>query len=85
MIPQLSTVFGAAALGIAAIVGMFYYRYSPFSLVAGAAMAFPPGVRGTLVGATQMSIANFKNRSCLNKVLKSTVAGNCHIDSISAW
>ncbi len=38
MMPQLSEAFGLSALGVAAIVGLFYYGYSPFSLVAGAAM-----------------------------------------------
>ncbi|HEY6188769.1 MAG TPA: MFS transporter [Pyrinomonadaceae bacterium] len=38
MMPQLSEAFGLSALGIASIVGLFYYGYSPFSLVAGAAM-----------------------------------------------
>ena len=38
MMPQLSEAFGISALGVATIVGMFYYGYSPFSLVAGAAM-----------------------------------------------
>jgi MFS family permease len=38
MVPQLSEAFGVGALGVASIVGLFYYGYSPFSLVAGAAM-----------------------------------------------
>src|SRR5205809_4198857 len=38
MMPQLSEAFGVNALGIAAIVGMFYYGYSPFSLLAGTAI-----------------------------------------------
>jgi len=38
MMPQLSQAFGVSALGVASIVGLFYYGYSPFSLVAGAAM-----------------------------------------------
>src|SRR6478752_4969093 len=38
MMPQLSQAFGVTALGTASIVGMFYYGYSPFSLIAGAAM-----------------------------------------------
>src|SRR5262249_2604129 len=38
MMPQLSNAFGLSALGVASIVGIFYYGYSPFSLVAGAAM-----------------------------------------------
>ena len=38
MMPQLSAAFEVSALGVASIVGLFYYGYSPFSLVAGAAM-----------------------------------------------
>src|SRR5262252_831554 len=38
MMPQLSEAFGLSALGVSAVVGMFYYGYSPFSLVAGAAI-----------------------------------------------
>jgi len=38
MMPQLCDAFGVTALGAASIVGMFYYGYSPFSLVAGAAI-----------------------------------------------
>ena len=38
MMPQLSEAFGLTAAGVASIVGLFYYGYSPFSLVAGAAM-----------------------------------------------
>ena len=38
MMPQLSEAFGVSALGVASIVGLFYYGYSPFSLVAGVAM-----------------------------------------------
>ena len=38
MMPQLSAAFEVSALGVASIVGLFYYGYSPFSLVAGAAL-----------------------------------------------
>jgi MFS family permease len=38
MMPQLSEAFGVSAMATASIVGLFYYGYSPFSLVAGAAM-----------------------------------------------
>jgi MFS family permease len=38
MMPQLTDAFHVNALGVSAIVGMFYYGYSPFSLVAGAAL-----------------------------------------------
>src|SRR3954469_21926352 len=38
MMPQLADAFGVSTLGVAAIVGMFYYGYSPFSRVAGTAI-----------------------------------------------
>jgi MFS family permease len=38
MIPQLSDGFGISAAAVASLVGLFYYGYSPFSLVAGVAM-----------------------------------------------
>src|SRR6476661_10030058 len=38
MMPELSSAFGISSLAVASIVGLFYYGYSPFSLVAGAAM-----------------------------------------------
>ena len=38
MMPQLSDAFGLSATAVASMVGLFYYGYSPFSLVAGAAM-----------------------------------------------
>jgi MFS family permease len=38
MMPQLSTAFDMSATSVAALVGLFYYGYSPFSLIAGVAM-----------------------------------------------
>src|SRR6187549_2745274 len=38
MMPQLSEAFGLSAMAVASMVGLFYYGYSPFSLVAGIAM-----------------------------------------------
>lgn len=38
MMPELSQAFGRDAMGVAAIAGLFYYGYSPFSLVAGVAL-----------------------------------------------
>ena len=38
MMPELSNAFNLTPLGVASIVGLFYYGYSPFSLVAGVAM-----------------------------------------------
>jgi MFS family permease len=38
MVPELSSAFGLTAVGVASLVGLFYYGYAPFSLVAGVAM-----------------------------------------------
>jgi MFS family permease len=38
MMPELSEALGISSVAVASIVGIFYYGYSPFSLVAGAAM-----------------------------------------------
>jgi sugar phosphate permease len=38
MMPQLADAFGLTAAGVASMAGLFYYGYSPFSLVAGVAM-----------------------------------------------
>jgi MFS family permease len=38
MVPQLSEAFGLSAVGVASLIGLFYYGYAPFSLVAGTAI-----------------------------------------------
>ena len=38
MMPELSSAFGIGAAAVASMVGLFYYGYSPFSLVAGVAL-----------------------------------------------
>src|SRR5246127_5428789 len=65
MMPQLSDAFGVSALGVSAIVGMFYYGYSPFSLVAGASMdrfgarrVIPIGAALVGIGAMIFSAGN---------------------------
>jgi MFS family permease len=70
MMPQLTEAFGVNALGVSAIVGMFYYGYSPFSLVAGASMdrfgakriipigAAVVGVGALLFGTGNVTLAN---------------------------
>src|SRR6201997_5461330 len=70
MLPQLSQAFGLSALGLASLVGLFYYGYSPFSLVAGAAidrfgprrvLPIAPGfiaVGALLFGAGSTNLAN---------------------------
>jgi MFS family permease len=38
MMPQLAEAFGLSAMAVASLVGIFYWGYSPFSLVAGVAI-----------------------------------------------
>ena len=63
--PQLSEAFGVSALGVSTIVGMFYYGYSPFSLVAGASLdrfgakrVIPIGAACVGIGALMFSTGN---------------------------
>jgi MFS family permease len=65
MINQLSEGFGLSALGVASMVGFFYYGYSPFSLVAGAAIdrlgpkkVIPAGAVVVGIGALLFSSGN---------------------------
>src|SRR6188472_3973455 len=62
MVPELSTAFGMSAVGIASLVGLFYWAYAPFSLVAGVAMdqvgpraVVPVGAATVAVGAILFS------------------------------
>jgi MFS family permease len=56
MMPQLSEAFRVNALGVSAIVGLFYYGYSPFSLVAGTSMDRFGAKRVIPVGAAAVGI-----------------------------
>src|SRR5436190_13450154 len=56
MLPQLTEAFAVNALGVSAIVGMFYYGYSPFSLVAGTALDRFGAKRVIPVGAAMVGI-----------------------------
>jgi MFS family permease len=65
MMPQLTEAFGVNALGVSAIVGMFYYGYSPFSLVAGASIdrfgakrIIPIGAALVGIGALMFGVGN---------------------------
>ena len=65
MLPQLTEALSVNALGVSAIVGMFYYGYSPFSLVAGASLdrfgakrVIPIGAAVVGIGALVFSTGN---------------------------
>jgi MFS family permease len=65
MMPQLSDAFGLTATGVASMVGLFYYGYSPFSLVAGTALdrlgprkVVPVGAAAVGIGALLFATGN---------------------------
>ena len=65
MIPQLSEGFGLSAAAVASLVGLFYYGYSPFSLVAGVTMdrlgprkVVPLGAAAVGIGALLFATGN---------------------------
>src|SRR5262245_22190502 len=65
MMPQLSEAFGLSAMGVASLAGLFYYGYSPFSLVAGVAMdrigprkVVPIGAAAVGIGALLFATGN---------------------------
>ncbi|MFL6733159.1 MAG: MFS transporter [Sphingomicrobium sp.] len=62
MVPELSNAFGLTSVGVASLLGLFYYAYAPFSLVAGVAMdqlgprkVVPAGAATVAVGALLFS------------------------------
>ena len=56
MMPQLGDAFGLTAMGVASMAGLFYYGYSPFSLVAGVAMDRLGARRVVPIGAATVGI-----------------------------
>jgi MFS family permease len=65
MVPQLSKAFDLSAVGVASLIGMFYYGYSPFSLVAGTALdrfgakkVIPAGALIAAIGAFLFATGN---------------------------
>jgi MFS family permease len=65
MMPQLSAAFGLTAAGVASMAGLFYYGYSPFSLVAGVGMdrlgprrVVPIGAATVAIGALMFASGN---------------------------
>jgi MFS family permease len=70
MVPQLSQAFGLSAGAVASLIGLFYYGYAPFSLIAGTAVdrfgaktvvpvgALTTGIGALLFGTGNITLAN---------------------------
>jgi MFS family permease len=57
MVPELTSTFGLTTLGVSSLIGLYYYTYSTFAIVAGAALdrlgakyVIPTGILITAVG-----------------------------------
>ncbi len=66
MLPELSEAFQLSSLGLASLIGLFYYSYSPFSLIAGVAidrvgprLVIPAGAVVTGIGAILFGTGNY--------------------------
>ena len=62
MMPDLTSAFGMTAVGVASLVGLFYWGYASFSLIAGVAMdqvgpraVVPLGAASVAIGAILFS------------------------------
>src|SRR5512143_384239 len=76
MMPQLGEAFGLSAMGVASLAGLFYWGYSPFSLVAGAALdrlgarkVVPVGAAAVGVGALLFALGD-ANLASLGRLLQ---------------
>lgn len=65
MMPELTKAFGMSAVGLASLLGLFYWAYAPFSLVAGVAIdqlgprkVVPLGAATVAIGALLFSTAD---------------------------
>jgi MFS family permease len=58
MMPELSTAFGISAASLASLVGLFYYGYAPFSLVAGVAIDQLGPRTAVPIGATLLGLGS---------------------------
>jgi MFS family permease len=58
MVPELTSQFGLTALGVSSLIGLYYYTYSTFAIVAGASLdrlgpkyVIPTGIVITAIGS----------------------------------
>src|SRR4051794_19937614 len=65
MMPQLSAAYGLDAVGVASLIGLFYYGYAPFNLIAGSALdrfgvkaVIPAGALAAAAGALLFASGN---------------------------
>jgi MFS family permease len=65
MVPELQAAFGLKTLGVSSLIGLYYYTYSTFAIIAGASLdrfgpryAMPVGIMLTAIGAVMFGIGS---------------------------
>jgi MFS family permease len=65
MIPELTGAFGITAIGVSSLIGLYYYTYSIFAIVSGAALdrlgakyVVPTGILVTAIGAIAFGLGS---------------------------
>jgi fucose permease len=72
MVPELTDAFGLTTLGVSSLLGLYYYTYSTFAIVAGASLdrlgakyVIPAGIVVTATGSVLFGIGR-GFRSCIS-------------------
>ena len=66
MVPELTSTFGLTTLGVSSLLGLYYYTYSTFAIVAGASLdrlgakyVIPAGILVTAIGSFLFGLGSF--------------------------
>ena len=65
MVPELQSTFGLTTLGVSSLIGLYYYTYSTFAIIAGASLdrfgpklAVPTGILLTAIGSIMFGLGS---------------------------
>jgi fucose permease len=68
MVPELTGAFGLTTLGVSSLLGLYYYTYSTFSIVAGASLdrfgakyVIPAGIVITAIGSILFGLGSYES------------------------
>ena len=67
MVPELTSTFGLTTLGVSSLLGLYYYTYSTFAIVAGASLdrlgakyVIPAGIVVTAIGSILFGLGSYQ-------------------------
>jgi MFS family permease len=68
MVPELTGAFGLTTIGVSSLLGLYYYTYSTFAIVAGASLdrlgakyVIPAGIVVTAIGSILFGLGSFES------------------------